>query len=275
MIEIPEAVTLARQLGDALGGKRVRTAAAATAPHAFAWYHGDPAAYGARLAGRAIGAVRSHGGFVEIDVDDARLLFAEGVVLRALGSGDARPKKHQLLVEFEDGSALAASVQMYGGLWAIAATGFENPYYDAARSKPSPLSEAFDRTHFDRLCGEPAVRGLSAKALLATEQRIPGFGNGVLQDVLYEAGVHPRRKVASLADAELERLFGSIKATLAAMTRGGGRDTERDLFGHEGGYPTRASRRTLGRPCPRCGAPIARQAYLGGAVYTCPGCQPL
>jgi formamidopyrimidine-DNA glycosylase len=81
--------------------------------------------------------------------------------------------------------------------------------------------------------------------------------------------------VTSLADADLERLFGSIKATLADMVRGGGRDTERDLFGRDGGYPTRASRRTLGRPCPRCGAPIERQAYLGGAVYTCPGCQPV
>ncbi len=275
MIEIPEAATLARQLGEALSGKRVRAATAATASHGFAWYHGDPAAYGVRLSGRAFGAARSHGGFVEIDVEDTRLLFAEGVVLRALGPGDPRPRRHQLLVEFDDGAALAASVQMYGGLWAFAPGGFENPYYDAARSKPSPLSAGFDRGYFDRLVGESAGRGLSAKALLATEQRVPGLGNGALQDVLFEAGVHPRRRVRALADAELEGLFGSIKAILAAMAFGGGRDTERDLFGREGGYPTRASRRTLGRPCHRCGAPIERQAFLGGAVYTCPGCQPL
>jgi formamidopyrimidine-DNA glycosylase len=275
VIELPEAVTLARQLGDVLQGKHVALVVAAHTPHALAWYHGDPAGYPALLTGKAVGASRSHGGFVEVEVEDARLLLAEGVVLRSLGPGDPRPKKHQLLVEFDDGSALVASIAMYGGLWAFAQGAFENPYFDVACSKPSPLSAGFDRTYFDRLVGESAVRGLSAKALLATEQRIPGFGNGVLQDVLFEAGVHPRRRVASLADAELERLFGSIKATLGAMAHGGGRDTERDLYGREGGYPTRASRRTLGRPCPRCGAPIERQAYLGGAVYTCAGCQPL
>ena len=191
MIEIPEAVTLVRQLGEAPGGKRVRVTTAATAPHAFAWYHGDPATYADRLSGRAFGAARCHGGFVEVDVEDTRLLFAEGVALRALGPGDPRPRKHQLLVEFDDGTALAASVQMYGGLWAFAPGDFNNPCYDAARSKPSPLSEAFDRAHLDRLVGEPGVRGQSVKALLATEQRVPGLGNGVLQDILWEAGIHP------------------------------------------------------------------------------------
>jgi formamidopyrimidine-DNA glycosylase len=275
MVELPEAVTLSRQLGEALAGKRIGRVVAAHTPHGFAWYHGDPTAYPALLTGKALGRSRSHGGFVEIEVEDARLLFAEGVVLRWLARDTPRPKKHQLLVELDDGSALVASIAMYGGLWAFVPGAFENPYFDAARSKPSPSSARFDRAYFERLVADPAVRGLSAKALLATEQRIPGFGNGVLQDVLFEAGVHPRRRVTSLTDAELERLFGSIKATLAEMVRGGGRDTERDLFGRDGGYPTRASRRTLGRPCPRCGAPIERQAYLGGAVYTCPGCQPV
>jgi hypothetical protein len=31
------------------------------------------------------------------------------------------------------------------------------------------------------------VKKLSLKALLATEQRIPGLGNGVLQDILFKA----------------------------------------------------------------------------------------
>lgn len=31
--------------------------------------------------------------------------------------------------------------------------------------------------------------------------------------------------------------------------------------------------KTVGRPCPRCGTPIEKAAYLGGAVYYCPQCQ--
>lgn len=275
MLELPEALTLARQLGEALQGKRIVRVIAGHAPHRFAWFNGDPAAYDVLLKGRTVGATASHGGFVEVDLSgDALLAFSEGVALRLHGAGVARPVKHQLLVDFEDGTALSASVQMYGGLWAVAGEPFDNPYYRAARSAPSPFTKGFDRPHCERLVAADTAGTLSLKGLLATEQRIPGFGNGVLQDVLFEAGLHPRRRVASLTGDERDRLFACVVGTLGDMARSGGRDTERDLYGRAGGYLTRLSRHTVGRPCPRCGAAIVKEAYLGGAVYTCPGCQP-
>ena len=73
------------------------------------------------------------------------------------------------------------------------------------------------------------------KAFLATEQRIPGFGNGVLHDTLFNARIHPKHKLESLSDKDMEALFTSIKTTLTAMRNGGGRDTERDLFGKPAG----------------------------------------
>jgi formamidopyrimidine-DNA glycosylase len=62
--------------------------------------------------------------------------------------------------------------------------------YRLSRKRPSPLSDAFDRSCFDRLVQESSGK-LSAKAFLATEQRIPGLGSGVLQDILYPAALHP------------------------------------------------------------------------------------
>lgn len=58
------------------------------------------------------------------------------------------------------------------------------------------------------------------------------------------------------------------------MAEQGGRDTEKDLFGKAGGYPTVCSNTALSRPCPRCGGKLIRQSYLGGAIYFCPVCQP-
>jgi formamidopyrimidine-DNA glycosylase len=55
MVELPEAVTLSRQLGEALAGKRIGRVVAAHTPHGFAWYHGDPTAYPALLTGKALG----------------------------------------------------------------------------------------------------------------------------------------------------------------------------------------------------------------------------
>ncbi|HKM33660.1 MAG TPA: endonuclease VIII, partial [Lachnospiraceae bacterium] len=114
----------------------------------------------------------------------------------------------------------------------------------------------------------------AAKAFLATEQRIPGLGNGVLQDILLEANLHPKRKMNTLTDAEIQNLYHIVVSVLADMTKAGGRDTEKDLFGMHGGYRTKLSRNTLGGYCPNCGGPIQKMAYMGGAVYICENCQP-
>jgi formamidopyrimidine-DNA glycosylase len=273
MIELPEAASLARQITETLRGKRVADVIAAASPHKFAWFNGDPGAYRALLVGTVVDGATSHGGFVEVALDGVRVVFAEGVNLRVHGTGEQRPRMHQLLVEFDDGSALSAAVQMYGGLWAFRAGTFENPYLETALSHPSPLSEVFDRAYLDALLDSPQVQTLSLKAALATGQRIPGLGNGVLQDILFEARLHPKRKLRSLADDERRVLFEAVKSTLAEMARLGGRDTERDLLGAPGGYPTRLSRKAAGQPCTRCGTAIVKEIYLGGAVYVRPGCQ--
>ncbi len=275
MIELPEAVTLARQLREGLVGARVAAVTAAHSPHAFAWYHGDPSEYPRLLEGRTVDDASSHGGFVELALGDARLLFSEGATMRLLDPDARRPPKHQLLVEFDDGRALIASIQMYGGLWAYPEGGFEDPYDAAARQAPSPLGERFDDAHFERLLAAPGTERCSLKAFLATEQRVPGLGNGVLQDILYDARMHPKRRVESLDGDERATLLRSLTATLRAMADGGGRDTERDLFGEPGRYATRCSRFTVGTACGRCGSTLEKAQYLGGAVYTCPGCQPL
>ena len=117
------------------------------------------------------------------------------------------------------------------------------------------------------------MQKLSAKAALATEQRIPGLGNGVLQDILWNARISPRRKVNTLSAQRTHDLYTSLTTTLAEMTRLGGRDTEKDLFGKPGGYLTIMSAKNAGAPCPDCGSPIRKEAYLGGSVYCCRDCQ--
>ena len=46
-----------------------------------------------------------------------------------------------------------------------------------------------------------------------------------------------------------------------------------DLFGQPGWYQVRLCAQSNGKPCPHCGSPILKEAYLGGSVYTCPVCQ--
>lgn len=274
MLEIPESYTLAKQLNQMVQGKTIQNVKANSSPHGFAFYFGDPARYPDLLEGKAIGSAEALAGLVEITAGDVKLLFGDGVGIRYMESGRPVPKKHQLLITFADASFLVCTVQMYGGLWAFKDGENDNYYYKVAREKPSPLTDQFDESYFAGLLSgtEPTV---SAKGFLATKQRIPGLGNGVLQDILFKARVNPKTKLKALCDQERARLYTSVKQTLQEMTDRGGRDTEKDLFGLSGCYKTVLSNKTLKNPCPVCGGSITRQAYMGGNVYFCPVCQPL
>ncbi len=274
MIELPEAAVLAKQINETVVGKKIKNVIAAQTPHKLAWYFGDPQEYRSLLIGKIISAAASYGGQVEIAAGDAKVLYSDGVNLRYCNRGEKLPDKHQLLLGFDDGSSLVGWVQMYGGLSAFREGENDNKYYLIAKEKPSPLSSDFDEDYFKSLFEEGAAK-LSLKAFLATEQRIPGLGNGVLQDILFNARMHPKKKAGILTAADKHILFGSVKQTLSEMTAKGGRDTERDLSGKLGEYRTKLSKNTVGRPCPVCSTVIKKEAYLGGSIYYCAGCQSL
>ncbi len=120
---------------------------------------------------------------------------------------------------------------------------------------------------------EQASQGRTAKGLLTQESLVPGVGNALAQDILFEAGLNPRHALASLDRAQVEALHRAIVFTVRAAIEGGGRDDEVDLFGNPGRYRRRMDRRAVGQPCPRCGAAVVKLQYLGGACYICPGCQ--
>lgn len=163
---------------------------------------------------------------------------------------------------------------MYGGMWCfIDESEFKSSYYKIAKEKPSPLSDEFSKIYFDELISLKAVQKLSAKAFLATEQRIPGLGNGVLQDILWKARIHPKRKINTLKDENKEALFNTVKAVLSEMTKLGGRDTEKDLYGDNGGYKTMMSKNNVDSSCISCGGIIKKENYLGGSIYYCENCQ--
>ncbi len=273
MLELPESYTIARQLRETVLGKTIGFVQAAQSPHGFAFYWGEPAAYPEMLLDKQITDAYALAGFIEICAEDRRLLLGDGVNLRYLAPGEVPPKKHQLYLRFTDGSALVCTVQMYGALLAFPAGGYENPYYQAALEKPSPLSKEFDQAYFATLLGEADPKK-SVKAFLATQQRIPGLGNGCLQDILWNAKINPQSKLGKLSNSALESIYPSLRSTLQEMAGGGGRDTEKDLFGRPGGYPSILSAKTLAYPCRRCGGGLLRKAYMGGNVYFCPSCQP-
>ena len=274
MIEIPEAVVIADQLDLEISGKTIVGSIAGSHPHKFAWYSGEPDQYPAKLKGRMIKRAYNHAAMVFVELDnDMTLIFGEGTRILLHEPDSPRPAKHQLILDFQDGTAISVSIQMYGFIMLEYTKKLTNNYVIGSIVKPSPLSGEFDKKYFEGLYNQFKETKLSAKAFLATEQRIPGLGNGVLHDILFNSRIHPRLKIAQFNDEEIDNLYNSIKITLREMADKGGRNTQKDIYGEKGGYESLMSKNTVNCECPVCGEIIEKQSYLGGSVYFCSECQ--
>ena len=274
MIELPEAITIGKQVQDTLVNLTITEVLGPTHLHKFTFFNSDPNLFRDLLVGKQIKSAEGKGIFVDIRLSDNTFLsIFDGINMKYAGPNTEIPDKYQLLITFDNDTFISFTTRMYGGIY-VFKDSFDKKYRTQSLESISPLCEEFNQAYFEELISKEK-KDISAKALLASEQRIPGVGNGVLQDILFNAGIHPKRKIFSLSDREKSNLFQALKNTLQAMTDGGGRDTESDFFGNKGKYKTILSKNTYGMSCPHCNDKIHKDAYMGGSVYFCPTCQKL
>ncbi len=105
MIEIPEAVSICRQMQETLVSKTIVQAKANFSPHKFAWYIGDPEAYGEKLEGKTFQGCKAQSGMIELWFDEMRIVLGMGSS-SFYTKEEKKPAKHQLQLEFADGSGL-------------------------------------------------------------------------------------------------------------------------------------------------------------------------
>jgi formamidopyrimidine-DNA glycosylase len=273
MMELPEVFTLARQINKTLTGKKIAHVSNATKPHKFTFYNGDPLEYGKILTGKVIESAEGYGMFVDLFLTGGTIIsIGDGVSVKYNNPGDKIPDNYQILIGFEDESFLVFTVAMYGFINVYPDGVIDNKYHKISKESISPLDKKYTKERFYKLFDD-AKKDITAKALLATEQRIPGVGNGSLQDILFNAKIQPKRKISTFSEDQKDILFHSLKNTLQDMTAKGGRDTQKDLYGNNGNYQTILSSKTWKQPCPVCGGCIIKEAYMGGTIYYCPNCQ--
>jgi formamidopyrimidine-DNA glycosylase len=101
---------------------------------------------------------------------------------------------------------------------------------------------------------------------------IAGIGNAYADEILWAAKLHPKRRVATLDEGELDRLHGALRATLERANE----IVEAELPPELGTKIRRhmSVRGRAGEPCPRCGAKIVRTRHGLDEMYVCPRCQP-
>ena len=272
MLELPESYTVSKQIEQNLTGKIISAIEILHTPHRFAFFKGDSDKFCDYLEGQTIAGATYHGGMVQIDTEDSMIVFGDGARPQYYTDKSKFPKNHQFVIYFDDETAIFVTIQMYGEIFIYPQGKCNEGYYVSSSTKPSPLSEEFSFDYFKSLY-PGKDRKLTAKAFLATQQRIPGLGNGTLQDILWDAGLDPRFDMCNMADSDWLSLYSSVKNIMQKMCECGGRDTEKDLFGNKGGYITQLSKNSLNEPCIKCGTLIRKANYMGGTVYFCEQCQ--
>lgn len=272
MIELPEAINLAKQINENLKGKKVARVLPPTKVHKFCWFSEEPEFYNEALEGKAIVGAEGFGIYVEMSFDQGKkLCFNDGINIRLMNKGD-KLKDYQLLIEFEDETMLVFTVAMYGAI-VLHNGDYDNEYYLKSKEAITPFDEGFD-TYFEEIFSN-CKPSESVKAFLATKQRFPGIANGTLQDILYRAKIHPKRRISTLNETERANLLSTTKKILKEITDLGGRDTEKDIWGKPLGYHVQLSKKTYPGKCQCCGDEIKKETYLGGSIYYCPTCQKI
>lgn len=141
---------------------------------------------------------------------------------------------------------------------------------------PDPLDPKWTLEEFKtRLLHRPNA---AIKSLLMDQKFLAGVGNIYSDEALWLAQLHPKRSVVSLKDSDIDKLYHSIKESLATGIKHKGASSSSfvSLGGEKGVFLTYANAyHRTGLPCKRCGTPIARLKIASRSAHFCPHCQTL
>jgi len=100
---------------------------------------------------------------------------------------------------------------------------------------------------------------------------LSSIGNAYADEILFEAGIHPKTFVARLSAEDRSRLYEAIQSV---MEWGKNEVKKAGKPIHEKVRDHMRVRNRRGEPCPRCGTTIRREGVRGNDVFFCPHCQP-
>ena len=218
------------------------------------------------LVGRTLRSVTHHGKFLIFAFGDLDMvvnpMLAGMFVLAPAGTKVTKDTRLRLEFEGEQELRYRDDVRM-GKIY----LGVETP----GLGDIGPDAGAFD---WDEATFAERARAKRSEVrnLLQDQTFLSGIGNAYADEILWSASLHPKRRVGSLSADELSRLYGSLRAVVAA-----GLVEVRRAMPAELGVKPRTHLKVRGRagsPCPRCGTTIMRRRKGQDDVDLCPRCQP-
>jgi formamidopyrimidine-DNA glycosylase len=261
MPELPDVETVVRMLrrtvvGRRIGPVRVLSPSTIRSP--------SPRRFTRRIRGRTIERVTRRGKYLLIGLDRGLTLVAHlrmtgdfAVVRRA-----APVHRHTRVVLALDGQEVRFVDQRRFGHMDLVPTRGLDQFPALRRLGSEPLARAFTLGKFRALLQR---RRGTLKGLLLRQDVIAGIGNIYADEILFQARLHPARRVDSLRRAEGKRLYQAIRSVLGRATRGLSR------YGRPVGVLLES--RAQGARCPRCARALATSRIAGRTTYYCRFCQ--
>ena len=122
------------------------------------------------------------------------------------------------------------------------------------------------------------LRRTGVKRALLDQTLLSGVGNIYADEALWRVKLHYARPTEAMTGPAARRLLDAVREVMREALRQGG--TSFDALyvnvNGESGYFERslAVYGQEGSPCPRCGTPVRRDAFMNRSSFTCPRCQP-
>ena len=144
---------------------------------------------------------------------------------------------------------------------------------------PDPLDGVVTEDDIRARVADPAFARRQLGGLLLDQGFVAGMGNYLRSEVLFDAGLAPRRCPRDLDAAEAEALSQALWTLPRRSLKTGGVTAPPEVVdrGKNAGEPRRQWRHLVfaraGRPCPRCGAAIEKLVVSGRRLYACDHCQ--
>jgi formamidopyrimidine-DNA glycosylase len=276
--ELPEVETVRQGLERWVNGRRIERVEVLH-PRAVRRHVAGPVEFAAALAGRTVTGVRRRGKYLWLPLDDdaaivGHLGMSGQMLLKPVGT----PDEIHLRIRFrfdDDGPELRfVDQRTFGGL-SLSPGGAVLPP-EISHIALDPVDPSFvDEQFVDAL----RRKRTGVKRALLDQTLISGVGNIYADESLWRAGLHWARPTETMTRPQARTLLTHVRDVLNEAIGQGGTSFD-SLYVNvngESGYFDRslAVYGRGGEPCPRCGAPVRRDAFMNRSSYSCPRCQPV
>jgi formamidopyrimidine-DNA glycosylase len=228
----------------------------------------------ATLVGHRFGEIHRLGKFLLFCVADERVMVVNPMLTGRFHWVEAGAKKAPrtgVVIAFDDGHELRYSDQRRMGRWYLVARDGLDAVPQLAKLGPDAMAIGEEEflTRIRRHAGQ-------IKHTLTNQEFMAGIGNAYSDEILWEAGLHPHRRRATMSEDDLRRLYAAIHSTIEWASQIVDETVQAEGLGkkEEWRQHLRVHRRA-GEPCPRCGEPIKGQVRSGSETNYCVKCQPL